>query len=230
MKLFDIFKKKKNIYELDYNIPVLEDSLLSVRIESTRYIVDATLNGHLSLCHRVDLLSEIHDVHTVNKIFFECVKKVYPIWHKAFPHNNIVMQMLLKANSFLYLNEGDKHSFSQMGMEHNDYLLDLYKNDDINMSMPGLVGLAAQSLMYSIAYDAGMILEIDEYAGEDDDVFDYEGWNPDFYASMAYSGGNPFANEGNISLRKKFWNWYLDTVEAFSSTTAPPPVISLDFD
>lgn len=49
------------------------------------------------------------------------------------------------------------------------------------------------------------------YQGEDDNIFDWEDWNPDFYASNAFSGGNPFLNEGSIGKRRDFWTWYLDT-------------------
>jgi hypothetical protein len=78
------------------------------------------------------------------------------------------------------------------------------------MSISGLVGLTAKSLCASLAYDAA--IKVDDYESEDDNAFDWQDWNPDFYASMAFSGGNLFAGEGDTGRRREFWNWYPDTV------------------
>ena len=51
-----------------------------------------------------------------------------------------------------------------------------------------MAGWAVISLCYSIADHAAAMLDIDEYEGEDDGAFEYEVWNTDFFASMAFAG------------------------------------------
>lgn len=87
-----------------------------------------------------------------------------------------------------------------------------------------MAGWAVISLCYSIADHAAAMLDIDEYEGEDDGAFEYEVWNMDFFASMAFAGGNPFVDEGDAGKRREFWNWYLDTVETLCRKSDVPLV------
>lgn len=74
-------------------------------------------------------------------------------------------------------------------------------------------------MCYSIAFNGNGIINIDDYNGEDDNFFDWETWNPDFWASMAYANGNPYLNKGDINLRKEFWIWYLDIINLFNKNS-----------
>lgn len=87
-----------------------------------------------------------------------------------------------------------------------------------------MAGWAVISLCYSIADHAAAMLDIDEYEGEDDGAFEYEVWNMDFFASMAFAGGNPFVDEGDAGKRREFWNWYLDAVETLCRKSDVPLV------
>lgn len=217
MNLFSFFRKKKAITS---NIPSgdEEKNILYELVNASRHIVDANPMGHLSLSNRISILSTVRDVNTVNKIFFECAKKVYPIWKEKNPDDTIVLPMLIAANDYLYKGENTNISFCTLADTYKDTLIATAQENP----QVGNAGLTTLSLTYSIAFDAGMILEIDEYAGEDDDVFDWEGWSSGFYASMTYSNGNPFNGTGDIELRKEFWNWYLDTVLAIYENPNQP--------
>ena len=182
-------------------------------------LVDISENGHLDLCHRVSLLGSLNNYDIVNKIFLECAKKVYPLWQKEDINDGTVLPTLIGAQNCLYSQNVEKSSFLSLADLNQSKLMDHLSEGD---KISAMAGLTTQSLAYSIAFDAGLMLNIDEYEGENDDVFDWEGWNPDFYASMTYSGGNPFKNEGSVELRKEFWTWYLDIVLNLSQAPDQP--------
>lgn len=181
------------------------------KIAELKQVVSNSLNGHLPLNYRVDLMQLVGNKHTVNKIFFECSKKVFPIWQLERSKDYSVAEILNKVHDHLY-GGNDKIDFEKTADKYRNHL------EDASASKSGLAGLSALSLSYSIAYNAAAILEIDEYDNEDDNMFDWDVWNPDFYASMAFSGGNPFIDEGNPEKRKEFWLWYLDTVQRLFNT------------
>jgi hypothetical protein len=178
------------------------------KINNLKQIVTKSKIGHLPLKERVDLLGTIGNVNTVNKIFLECAKKVLPIWKNVYPNDTSILETLQKADLYLYKGVGEKADF--------DKLADYYRNYvEMDNGAESSAGLAAIFLCYNIAVDAAMILNKDEYNGTDDDnEFEWDCWTPDYYASLAYSDGNPFCDEGNINKRREFWNWYLDMVQA----------------
>ncbi len=165
-------------------------------------------NGHLPLKIRVVLMSTIKDKNRVNNFFLNCAKKVYPIWPKYYPKDDSVIIILRKAEDFLERNK--ESDFKKDADKIKNYF------DSITQKDASYVAHSALSLCNSITYDAAGIINIDEYQNEDDDSFDWETWNTDFWASMAYSGGNPFLQEGSKTLRKEYWFWYLDMLEYFS--------------
>lgn len=219
MGIFNFLKKRDDVpcFSVPHEAVPASFGMIEDRIEILRYIIDADPRGHLSLCHRIDLLAMWNDVDKVERFCFEFVKRFQHIWYDNLSNDNTLFTMLTQVNDYLYLHKGSKEMFSKLGHSFQDYLMQLLSGEH---RQAAYIGLAAQSLSYIIAYDAEMIFGIDEYAGEDDDVFDYEGWSPGFYSSMAYSGGNPFLGEGDLQLRKKFWNMFLDTFVAFSDPKA----------
>ena len=65
----------------------------------------------MPLKERVLLLKAINDTGIIGKLYFECLKKVYPIWSKDFPNNPVMTALIARAESFLYHQSGDrKHS------------------------------------------------------------------------------------------------------------------------
>lgn len=218
MNLFSFFKKKNSVKATDPNRmnQNIDSPSLAERVDMLKHLVEASDNGHLNLSYRVSLLSLISDVNTVNKIFLQCAIKVFPIWEKEFPNHSFI-NSIHSFYSYLYDGVGDKMSFLSLGDEFRDILIERVQNPQKRTA--GLVGYTIQSLAYNIAFDAELILGIYDYQGEDDDVFDWEGWNPDYYASMAYSGGSPFHGTGDIDKRKEFWIWFLDTVFLLSENS-----------
>ena len=131
-----------------------------------------------------------------------------------------VYEMLQRANDYLYQSKGKQSDFLKLADANKNYIEMLNNN-------AGTAGLTALYLCYSVATDA---VFDENYNGIDDDnAFDYEDLLPDFYASMAYSGGNPFINTGDIEKRREFWNWYIDMVEAIINDPQKPvlPLIQI---
>jgi hypothetical protein len=188
------------------------------KIKELKIIVCNSTNGHLCLSYRVELMQYIKNISTINKCFLECAKYIYPVWKNEFPMDNSVLLILNKAHNYLHNKQGTQIDFEQIVEEYKNYFEEIE-------GVSGLVGLTALSLCNSIAYNASTIVDIDEYKEQDDNTFDWDVWNPDFYASMAYSGGNFFINEGNTERRREFWNWYLDMVNAIYKSPEKPLLV-----
>jgi predicted small secreted protein len=170
-------------------------------IQKEKENINSYHNGHLPLSKRVLIAKEIKDPITVNKVFLICCKFIY----KTFTINDHVLSGIInKVENTLYKKE--ENDFEALYDTHKNYI------EEINNRPYSNVALACLALCNSMANNAETILNIEEYEGEDDDAYDWEEWNPDFYAANAFSGGNPFLNEGNVAKRKEFWNWYLDMI------------------
>lgn len=182
-------------------------------IDTSKQFLESNPTGHLSLPFRVMIMKEIKDCNVLNKIFFECAKKVFPVWEEDYEGVTPVYEMLQKADEFLYLNSGKSKDFVKLADKYKNYIEAIDGN-------AGAAGLAALYLCYSIATEASFYKD---YNGTDDDnAFDYEDLLPDFYASMAWSGGNPFTNTGDVEKRREFWNWYLSIIEALRKSSLQP--------
>lgn len=164
--------------------------------------IDANINGHLPLSKRVLIAKEINDPIIINKIFLACCHFVYTTFTI---NDNILSGIINQVENALYKQESN--NFNALYNTHKNYL------EAINQHPYSDVGLACLALCNSMANNAETILNIEDYQGEDDNDYDWEEWNPDFYAANAFSGGNPFLNEGSIAKRKEFWRWYLDIIE-----------------
>ena len=165
-------------------------------------------NGHLPLSYRVKLMRLINNPLLINKIMFECTKKVYPIWQNDYPNDNIFAGILHKCNEYLYNNIHSEKFFHSLGDDNKNYA---ESGDDSSSD----AAIAIISLCYSIAGDAGDILRNKpdfDYNNENDNEFDADSWTTDFYASLAYSDGSPFINNGDIQKRKEFWEWFISMV------------------
>ena len=190
-----------------------------VEISELRTVIEQSGNGHLPLSCRVELLQSIGNVEIVNKVFAECCKKVYPLWANEI-EDTLLRKLLCSADEYLYHGKGKADAL----VEEANRLRNYVEGQSCTESM---AGWAVISLCYSIADHAAAMLDIDEYEGEDDGAFEYEVWNTDFFASMAFAGGNPFVDEGDAGKRREFWNWYLDTVETLCRKS-DAPLIRID--
>ena len=176
-----------------------------VEISDLRTVIEQSGNGHLPLYCRVELLQSVGNVEIVNKVFMECCKKVYPLWGNEI-EDALLRKLLCAADEYLYYGKGKVDALVEQANKLRNYV-------EEQSCTESMAGWAVISLCYSIANHAAAMLDIDEYEGEDDGAFDYEVWNTDFFASIAFAGGNPFVDEGDAGKRREFWNWYLDTVE-----------------
>lgn len=166
--------------------------------------VEKNESGHLPLKFRVKLMHYIDDPKIVNKIFFECTKKVYPILKDDYPEDKIFANILNKCDEYLYYNEGNRSDFSSLADEYKNYA----ESEDYNSNN---AAIAIVYLCYSITGNADDILkEVNNYNNNDDNECDSDCWTTDFYASLAYSDGSPFANDGDVEKRKEFWKWFIN--------------------
>ena len=190
-----------------------------VEISELRAVIEQSGNGHLPLSCRVELLQSIGNVEIVNKVFAECCKKVYPLWGNEI-EDTLLRKLLCSADEYLYHGKGKADALVEEANRLRNYV-------EGQSCTENMAGWAVISLCYSIADHAAAMLDIDEYEGEDDGAFEYEVWNTDFFASMAFAGGNPFVDEGDAGKRREFWNWYLDTVETLCRKS-DAPLIRID--
>jgi len=185
-------------------------------------VIEANPRGHLELKYRVSLMQRINNADITNKIFLECVKYVLPIW-QADNSEDTNFEILLQAiQDYLYDGKGSK--------EHIGKLQDKFRNyfEDVSNTKAGLPGLSIIALSGSIINNAAQILNIEDYEGQDDNSFDWDVWNPDFCASIAYAGGNPFVDEGDVAKRVHFWAWYLDITDKLTHNS-DSPILSIKY-
>lgn len=176
------------------------------QIEKLKEIINQNSMGHLPLPHRVDLMKQIGDIRTVQKVLCECCKKACSSFPEEFCAENLLVEVLSEIDSYLYKNKGPAESILVSVERLRNYV------EQSADSPEGMASWAIISLGYAIRYDAASILAIEDYNSKDDDAFDFESWNADFICSIACSGSNPFVETGNVEKRKEYWLWYVKMV------------------
>ena len=176
------------------------------KVEKLKEIINQNSMGHLPLAYRVDLMKQVGDTRTVQKVLCECCKKACSCFPKEFGAENQLYDVLSEMDSYLYKNKGTAESILVSVERLRNYV------EQSADSSEGMASWAIVALGYAIRYDAASILAIEDYNGEDDDAFDFESWNADFICSIACSGSNPFVETGNVEKRKEYWLWYVKMV------------------
>lgn len=179
--------------------------MMKESIKRLKEKLDQSCTGHLPLSLRVDLMKQIGDILSVQKILCECCKKACSFIGRQNKDN---VQLLSRINDYLYRK---KESVEDILKETEKLRLHVENNPT---ETDTFVNWAIVMLGYTVYYNTAYMLEIEDYRGEDDGDFDPESWSPDFIGSAAYSGGSPFAqgDEGDTEKRREYWNWYLDMV------------------
>lgn len=191
--------------------------MIQEQIMKLKAIVNQNDTGHLSLPYRVDLMKQIGSTRVVQKILCECCKKVYPLWENMSGMETPLYKILSDADEYLYKGKGSVKAILASVEKWRNYA------EQATDEAEAMAGWAIIALGYAVRYDAASILNIEEYCGEDDNAFDYEGWNVDFICSIAYSGGNPFIRDaGDVEKRREYWFWYLDMVLAMYKNPSKP--------
>lgn len=182
--------------------------MIKETIEKLKGIIAQSDTGHLPLSFRIELMKQVGDVLTVQKIMCECCKKACSVTGRQIMDN---VHLLSRINEHLYRK---RDSVEDIENEAEELWLHVQNNpDEATMT----VSWAIVRLGYTVCYDAAPILEIEDYEGEDDDDrFDPESVNPDFIVSLVCSGGSPFSDnwKGDVEKRREYWNWYLDMILA----------------
>lgn len=179
-----------------------------ISIQNAKIYLQQVKNGHLPLSYRFAIMQEINNPVTTNKIFFECAKKVFPFWEKLYPEDKNVYDVLIKIHQYLY-KQNHEIDFKKI---FNNLFNTLQNWEDTPVLA---AAYTTQQVAFSISVDAAFFYEnAGEYDGENDDDYDYEMWQPDFYAAIIFANGSPFAeNESDIEKRREFWNWFLEICE-----------------
>jgi hypothetical protein len=187
-------------------------------VKKLQCMVSDNSTGHLPLKYRVELMRRIGKPDIINKILFECAKKVYPIWQNDYPEESVFADILYKLNEYLYQNKHIKEDFLSLADANKNYA-------ESGEESSNDAAIAIVFLCYSIAGNAGDLLRYEpdyEYNNEDDNEYDADCLTVDFYASLAYSEGSPFTADGNVSKRKEFWMWFLNTALKLIKTPGRP--------
>ncbi|AIY14022.1 Imm5 family immunity protein [Cellulophaga baltica] len=171
-------------------------------ISGYKKIIEKSSNSHLPLKYRVEIAKTL-GVKSINKVFIECCKRAYL---KFKINDDFINEGLFLTEEFLYNDK--KVDFKKVINKYRNYF------ETIDSQPTSGIMLSVLSLLNNLGYDAALILDIENYEGEDDNEFDWEEWNPDFLLSNLYSGGNPFLNEGDKKKRKEFWFNYLDIISS----------------
>ena len=167
-------------------------------------IVAESQTGHLPLSCRVNLMKQVGDVVTAQKIQCECCKKACTFLGKQSPDT---VRLLSRINDYLYRNLGSIEDI----LKDTDQLRLQVEN---NHSEDTFLSFATVMLGYAVCLDTFFTLGIGDYNGKDNGDIDPENWTPDIFESAACSGGNPLFQDGksDVEKRREYWNWYLDMV------------------
>ena len=178
---------------------MIKDSIIQLK-----EIVAESKTGHLPLSCRVNLMKQIGDVLTAQKIMCECCKKACSFLGKQNPDT---VRLLSRINDYLYRNLGAVKDIQK----DTDRLKRLVENSH---SEDTFLSFAIVMLGYAVCCDTFFTLGIGDYNGEDDRNFDSENRTPDIFESLVCSDGTSFLQDGrsDVEKRKEFWNWYLDMV------------------
>lgn len=176
-------------------------------IDKLRKTVAENTEGHLPLSCRIELMKQIGDILTVQKIMCECCKKACSVTGRQIKEN---VHLLSRINGHLYRKPD---SVEDIETESGELWLHVQNNPDETTTT---VSWAIASLGYFVYDDAASMLDPEDYEGEDDDSYDPESMDIDFIVSLVCSGGSPFSDEwkGDVEKRREYWNWYLDMVLA----------------
>lgn len=177
--------------------------MIKETIEKLKGIIAQSDTGHLPLSCRIELMKQVGDVLTVQKIMCECCKKACSVTGRQIMDN---VHLLSRINEHLYRKPD---SVEDIEKESGELWLHVQNNPD---EATTTVSWAIASLGYFVCGDAASMLNPEDYEGEDDDSFDPESMDIDFIVSLVCSGGSPFSDnwKGDVEKRREYWNWYLD--------------------
>ena len=181
---------------------MIKDTIIQLKA-----IVAQSDTGHLPLSFRIELMKQVGDVLTVQKIMCECCKKACSVTGRQIMDN---VHLLSRINEHLYRK---RDSVEDIEKESGELWLHVQNNPDETTTT---VSWAIASLGYFVYGDAASMLDPEDYEGEDDDSFDPESMDVDFIVSLVCSGGSPFSDnwKGDVEKRREYWNWYLDMILA----------------
>lgn len=197
------------------------------RISRLRNELRESASGHLPMAERLELLYHLGDCRIVQKIMCECCKKVYPLWVKHVALSPELTHLLYDINEWAYRGTGDAEALKRQASHLQNYVHYLMSERKHTMS-----GCAVITLGYCLTEKAGYVLrqDEDEYdENEDDFDLDPETWLPDYEAELGYTDSDDYESPSSATLRREFWEWYLDTVQTLydcpDREILPPPVL-----
>ena len=181
--------------------------MIKETIEKLKGIIAQSDTGHLPLSCRIELMKQVGDILTEQKIMCECCKKACSVTGRQ---DSDDVRLLAKINDYLYKGNGTAEDI----LKDTDKLRihvekNLSETDTFVSSSIVLLG-------YAVCNDTAYIMEVGDYCGESGEDSDPERCNLDFIETASCSGGSTFAKDGKCDAekRREYWNWYLDMVLA----------------
>lgn len=174
-------------------------------IERLKEMLAQSDTGYLPLSCRIELMKQVGDILTEQKIMCECCKKACSVTGRQ---DSYALRLLAKINDYLYKDNGTAEDILKntdklrIHVESNLSETDTYVSSSIVL------------LGYAVCNDTAYIMEVRDYCGEGGEAPDPERCNLDFIETASCSGGSTFAEDGKCDAEKcrEYWNWYLDMV------------------
>lgn len=184
--------------------------------------VNHSINGHLPLSIRREILQTINEPCVIGKISISCALKVYPIWNDFFKNDTEIIGLIKQSEKFLLGQINEKELLGNA--EHLEVFVQDYNKEDNIMAM--FAGMTAVHAAYDVLTSGDM----EECVSDEEALQNPDTWDTAFIASLAYNGGAVALDTINHDRNKEFWNWYLtDCIRiAFFNDKLPyPPTTSI---
>ena len=181
--------------------------MIKETIERLKETLAQSDTGHLPLSCRIELMKQVADILTEQKIMCECCKKACSVTGRQ---DSDDIRLLAKINDYLYKGNGTVEDI----LKDTDKLRIHVEN---NLSETDtFVSSSIVLLGYAVCNDTAYIMEVGDYCGESGEGSDPERCNLDFIETASCSGESTFAEDGKCDTekRREYWSWYLDMVLA----------------
>lgn len=163
--------------------------------------VNHSINGHLPLPIRCEILHTLHESYIMGRISILCALKVYPIWNDFFKNDTEIIGLIKQSEKFLLGQISEKELLSNAG--HVEVFVQDYNNED------NFTAIFAGMTAVQAAYDTITGKSINEHTPNAEALQNPDEWDTAFIASLAYNGGAAALDAINHDRNREFWNWYL---------------------
>lgn len=175
------------------------DSLYQLVSELKR-IVKNSPDGCLPCVLRQELVNSLKDRQLLEKVYFECAKKIYLCWKQEFGVSFVPYQLLRELDVWLYQRKGELSVIRELADRSRRY----FNNQPERYRLMGYI-----LLMVCYYVSDGEEWLKNEYKDIGDLIKRKEDLSPDYLSSLIWAGGSILGEGQNTERCREFWNWYL---------------------